>query len=64
MERLLRINEVAKLLNINPVTLYQMVGNDEIPHIRMGKRGRTIRFEPKVIDEWVKGKAVREGEVD
>ena len=53
MERLLRIGEVAKLLDINPMTLYQMVGNDEIPHIRMGKHGRTIRFEPLVIDQWL-----------
>ena len=66
MENLLKIKEAAKLLNITPVTLYQMVDRSEIPHLRMGKNSRTIRFEPKVIDEWVKGKAVilMEGEAD
>ena len=56
MEKLLKIKEAAKLLNINAVTLYQMVDRSEIPHLRMGKGNRTIRFEPKVIDEWIKGK--------
>ena len=64
MEKLLKIKEAAKLLNINGVTLYQMVDRGEIPHLRMGKGNRTIRFEPAVIDEWLKGKAVTEGETN
>ena len=64
VEKLLKIKEAAKLLSITPVTLYQMVDRGEIPHLRMGKNSRTIRFEPKVIDEWIRGKAVVEGEAN
>ena len=57
MERLLRINEAAKLLSLEPVTLYQMVDRGEIPHLRIGKHNRTIRFELKELEAWLKTKA-------
>jgi excisionase family DNA binding protein len=32
------INETAKALNISPSTLYRLARENQVPHVRIGKR--------------------------
>ena len=57
MEKLLNVAEVAKELGLNPQTLYRMVREKKIPHIRLTQG--TIRFVRTEIDKWFNSKRVK-----
>jgi excisionase family DNA binding protein len=48
--RLLTLREVAKYLNVHPVTVYRLVKNGELRGLRVG---RDFRFEIKVLEDFV-----------
>ena len=53
MEKLLKITELAELLNINKFALYNMVYANKIPYVKIGKTNRSIRFDIKKITAWL-----------
>lgn len=51
---LLRITEVAKLLNVGRTTAYSMVTAGELPTVRIG---RCVRVPAPAVREWVERNA-------
>jgi excisionase family DNA binding protein len=56
-ERLLDVEEAAKLLRIHPKTLQALARREEVPCIRMGKYWR---FRESSLDTWVQSKLICE----
>ncbi len=50
MEELMTYAQASKLLNLKPGTLYALVAQNRIPHIRLG--GRLVRFSRGALTEW------------
>jgi len=50
-KRLLNIAEAGEWLGLSESFLYKLVEADAIPHIRFG---RVIRFDVKLLEEWIK----------
>jgi excisionase family DNA binding protein len=55
MPSLLKAREVAALLNVPDQTVYQWVSQRKIPHYKIGK---SVRFDPAEIAEWLRGRKV------
>ena len=51
-ERMLTLREVSDYLNVNPATVRRLVKSGQIRAIRVG---RDMRFEVRVVDQWVAG---------
>src|ERR1700688_338353 len=49
-ERMLTLREVSDYLNVNPATVRRLVRTGQIRAIRVG---RDMRFEVRVVDQWV-----------
>jgi len=49
-ERMLTLREVSAYLNVNPATVRRLVRSGQIRAIRVG---RDMRFEVRVVDQWV-----------
>lgn len=47
---LLTVKETAALLHISEKTVYQIIGQGDLPHIRFG---RVIRIPRFVLERWV-----------
>ena len=62
VEPLLRVEDIAELLNVQPSTVYEWVRMDYIPHIRIGvgKKKPLVRFERSAIIRWLEERR-REG---
>ena len=54
MNNLLNTNEIAKYLNLDPVTVRRKAAKGEIPTIRVGNR---YRFDKDQIDSWLSQRA-------
>ncbi len=53
MEKItLDVNEVSKLLGISLTTIYTMVRENQIPHVKIREK---IMFNRGVIEAWTKG---------
>lgn len=50
-EQLLKVEDVAKRLNIGKSKVYDMVADKELPHVKIG--GTIIRFNKDDIDEYI-----------
>ncbi len=50
VEELLTTPELAKLLKMSESTIRKWTHYDYIPHVKVG---RSVRFGPKTIQEWV-----------
>jgi len=50
MEKLLTIDELAKVLSVKKSTIYQWVHLGLIPHIKVG---RLLRFKEENIQKWL-----------
>lgn len=50
---LMTVDEVAAYLNLTPSTVYRMVSRKELPALRIGASGRTLRFHREDILQWV-----------
>jgi len=53
---LLTVNELAKMLKLDPQTIYRKVKKNEIPFIRIGG---AVRFTSEGIDKWILNKAMQ-----
>jgi excisionase family DNA binding protein len=51
MSKLLRVNQVAEMLNVQPWRVYELVRQDRLPAVRLG---RQVRFHPAELDAWMK----------
>jgi excisionase family DNA binding protein len=49
-ERMLTLREVSDYLNVNPATVRRLVRSGQLRAIRVG---RDMRFEVRVVDQWV-----------
>jgi excisionase family DNA binding protein len=49
-ERMLTLREVSDYLNVNPATVRRLVRSGQLRAIRVG---RDLRFEVRVLDQWV-----------
>ncbi|MFQ5834579.1 MAG: helix-turn-helix domain-containing protein [bacterium] len=54
MEELLTIQELSKILKISPKTIYRLVHEDSIPHLKIGG---SIRFNQRQIEVWLQRKS-------
>ena len=53
--RLLDIREVASYTGLSVHTLYTMVSERRIPFVKMG---RLVKFDPLLLDKWIKQNTV------
>ena len=53
--QLLRVSDVAELLNVKPRTIYEMVAQDRIPY-RKPPGSNILRFDLDEILEWTRRK--------
>ena len=53
---LLTYSQAASFLNIKPGTLYAMVSQGRIPHVRLSKR--MVRFDRSELRRWVESRRV------
>jgi excisionase family DNA binding protein len=51
MEDLLTYAEASQMLNLKLGTLYALVAQDRIPHIRLGRR--LVRFSRAALEAWL-----------
>ena len=56
MERLLKIEDICKMLGVSRHTVYQWTHQQKIPHIKLPKG---IRFRKERIERWIKNKEVK-----
>lgn len=47
------VPEVAEQLRVSPKTLYEAIGNDEFPHVRIGRR---ILVPSGQLNRWLAGR--------
>ena len=53
--QLLKVSDVAQLLNVKPRTIYEMVAQDRIPY-RKPPVSNILRFDLEEILEWTRRK--------
>jgi excisionase family DNA binding protein len=58
---LVSYREVAARLGVPIGTVYAMVAQRRIPHVRLGKR--LVRFRPEDVEEYVKSRRVDTNDV-
>lgn len=57
MSELLTVEEAAKSLRVNRLTLYRRVTANTIPHLRVGRK---ILFDPAALRAWMEQTAAKE----
>jgi excisionase family DNA binding protein len=56
MEDLLTYAQASTHLNLKLGTLYALVSQGRVPHVRLGRR--LVRFSPTSLDAWLRAHAV------
>jgi excisionase family DNA binding protein len=58
LEPLLRVEDVAQLLSVEPSTVYEWARMEYIPCVRLGtgKSKPCVRFERHAIEQWIEAK--------
>lgn len=54
MKKVLSVSELTSYLQVSTDTIYTMVREKQIPHIRVRRR---ILFNTELIEEWMRSKA-------
>ncbi|MFE9278713.1 helix-turn-helix domain-containing protein [Paenibacillus glucanolyticus] len=54
MKQIITVNELASYLQVSTDSIYAMVREKQIPHIRVRRR---ILFNMDMIEEWMRSKA-------
>lgn len=54
MKQIVTVNELASYLQVSTDSIYAMVREKQIPHIRVRRR---ILFSMDMIEEWMRSKA-------
>lgn len=55
MEPLLSVNQLAEILGLRPITIYEWVQARKIPFVKLGKR---VLFRPKDIESFIESNRV------
>lgn len=55
VNRLMTIQELAEFTGLSIQTIYKMVNQRRIPYVKVG---RLLRFDCRLIEEWLKGNTV------
>ena len=50
MDRLLNVDQVSKILNLAPVTIYKYVSAGKISYLKIGRR---LLFKTEQLQEWI-----------
>ncbi len=58
-DRKLTYQETETLTGVKRATLYTLVFQKRIPHVRLGKR--LVRFSKNAVEDWMKQNEVRVG---
>lgn len=58
MDKLLTVNDVCKIFNIEKTTLYAWIAKKRIPVIKIS--GRMVRFKMSEIERWLSEKSHNE----
>ena len=53
--RLLNMTEGAEYIGVEVQTLYKMVSQRRIPYVKVG---RLTKFDPRLLDEWIRKNTV------
>lgn len=53
MKQLLTAEDVAKILQVNTQTVYQLKARHQIPFVKIGG---AVRFDEEQIQEWIESK--------
>jgi len=56
MDDLLTYAQAANLLNLKLGTLYALVAQNRVPHVRLGRR--LVRFSRPALEAWVSERAI------
>lgn len=56
LPRLLTYSQLAEITGLSKGTLYSMVANGEVPHVRLGKR--FVRFTEEAVQAWLASRTV------
>ena len=56
MEDIITYEQASQLLNIKVGTLYALVSQNRVPHIRLGRR--LVRFDRAALQAWLRGRSV------
>jgi excisionase family DNA binding protein len=51
MEKLLNVNQLADILGLKKITIYEWVRSNKIPFVKLGKR---VLFQPSDVEEFIK----------
>jgi excisionase family DNA binding protein len=49
-ERLLTVDEVAKYLSVDRITVYRLLGREQLPGFKVGKQWR---FKREMVEAWL-----------
>lgn len=61
MRKLLRVDQVAEVLNISQSMVYKLVENGSLPHLRIGRAIRVVEAE---LEAWIEEqKSIPEPEI-
>jgi len=52
IERALTAQQLAEILSVSPITIFKQAKAGRIPSFRIGT---CVRFDPKIIAEWLRG---------
>jgi excisionase family DNA binding protein len=55
MRRLITIKEAGEYTGLSPNTLYTMVSQRRVPHVKVG---RLVKFDVEMLDKWIKQNTV------
>ncbi len=55
MDKLLNVNQLADILGLKKITVYEWVRSNRIPFIKLGKR---VLFHPRDVEEFIKSNRV------
>ncbi len=51
MDKLLNVNQLADILGLKKITIYEWVRSNKIPFVKLGKR---VLFQPSDVEEFIK----------
>jgi excisionase family DNA binding protein len=62
--RLLTSGQVAGRLAVSKQTVYRLVATDDLPAIRLGGAGRSLRVDEADLEEWLRDRHTQRKERD
>jgi excisionase family DNA binding protein len=51
---LLGVGEVARRLDVSKATVYRLVASGELPAIRLGGIGASVRLDEATLERWIR----------